>query len=132
ESGGAKGSIYLRRLDGSAPVRLGDGVAFALSPDGKWVTGYSSRDAARKFMLMPTGPGEIVEITVPGLAHNIGAINGWLIGEENYLVGGRLPNEKAWRFFAWSPRGPSLRPLTPEVPDDFPIVSPDRRQFLTR
>jgi serine/threonine protein kinase/Tol biopolymer transport system component len=42
ESGGSKGSIYLRKTDGSAPLRVGDGAAWALSPDGKWVSGYSS------------------------------------------------------------------------------------------
>ena len=132
ESGGSKGSVYLRRLDGSAPVRLSDGVAFALSPDGKWVTGYSSRDAAlRKFILMPTGPGETLEITIPSLARNRGVIVGWLAGDDNYLVGGALPNEDFWRFFSWNRRTGAVRPVTPEVPDAFPMVSPDRRQFIT-
>jgi serine/threonine protein kinase/Tol biopolymer transport system component len=130
ESGGAKGSIYFRRLDGSAPVRLGDGVAFALSPEGKWLTGYSSRDVSlRKFILMPTGPGETLEITIPSLGR--GAIVGWLGSDETYLVEGMLPNEKSWRFFSWNRRTGELRPLTPEIPDGFPVVSPDRRHFMT-
>jgi hypothetical protein len=133
ESGGPKGSIYLRRLDGSAPVRLGDGAAFALSPDGKWVTGYSSRDVAiRRFILMPTGPGETLDITIPALARNRGVIVGWLAGDDQYLVGGVLPSEKSWRFFSWNRTTQALRPLTPEVPDAFPMVSPDRRQFMTQ
>jgi WD40 repeat protein len=131
ESGGAKGSIYLRRLDGSAPVRLGDGVAFALSADGKWLTGYSSRDVARRtFILMPTGPGETHEITIPSLAQ--GVIVGWLGSDETYLVEGLLPKEKSWRFFSWNRRSGDLRPLTPDIPDGFPVVSPDRRHFMTQ
>ena len=37
EAGGPGYSVYLRRVDGSAPVRLGEGSALAISPDGKWV-----------------------------------------------------------------------------------------------
>jgi eukaryotic-like serine/threonine-protein kinase len=66
EGGGAKGSVYLRHTDGSPAIRLGDGVAFSLSPDGKWVTGYSSTETSnRKYMLTPTGAGEEVESLSP-------------------------------------------------------------------
>src|SRR5262249_46809283 len=59
EAGGAKGSIYMRKTDGSPAVRLGDGFAFALSPDGHWVSGFTSTDAgARRYVLLPTGAGE--------------------------------------------------------------------------
>src|SRR5438445_494758 len=34
--GGANGSIYLRKTDGSPAIRLGDGYPISLSPDGKW------------------------------------------------------------------------------------------------
>ncbi len=33
---GATGEVFLRRTDGSPPVRLGEGNPSALSPDGKW------------------------------------------------------------------------------------------------
>ena len=42
EAGGQKGSIYTRKLDGSSPVRVGDGHAFVLSPDGKWISGFTT------------------------------------------------------------------------------------------
>src|SRR5262249_55577893 len=37
EGGGPNYSVYLRKTDGSPAVRLGDGAAMAISPDGKWV-----------------------------------------------------------------------------------------------
>jgi len=37
EGGGPKGGVYLRPTDGTAAVRLGDGVGMALSPDGATV-----------------------------------------------------------------------------------------------
>ena len=37
ESGGPKGSIYLRKTDGSPAIRAGDGHVYKLSPDGNWI-----------------------------------------------------------------------------------------------
>jgi hypothetical protein len=47
---------YLRRTDGSPAVRLGDGTAQALSPDGKWVLSLV-QGSPSQLMLLPTGPG---------------------------------------------------------------------------
>jgi WD40 repeat protein len=125
ESGGPKGSIYMRRTIGTAPVRLGDGVAYGMSPDGKWVAGFSSRDSAnRMFELMPTGPGEVVKSRM---------IVGWLAGNRNYLVMEKSPG-KGIRYDAWDAASDTRHPVSPDgMPDtdEFPLVSPDGRQFLT-
>jgi len=128
ESGGEKGSIYLRHTDGSPPIRLGDGVALAMSPDARWVSAYSSRAASvRKFILMPTGPGETVDLKIPGVQ---GVIMGWLSGEENYLVEGRKEGEKGTRMFAWDARAQTVRAITPPIEQSWVLLSPDRRRFL--
>ena len=57
EGGGDNGAIYLRATDGSAAVKLGEGLALALSPDGRWVLSQLS-DPAETFALLPTGPGQ--------------------------------------------------------------------------
>lgn len=62
EGGGNRSSIYLRKTDGSLPVRLGDGFADALSPDGKWALAHSGG----KLVLLPTGSGEVREIKTTG------------------------------------------------------------------
>ena len=42
EGGAVFGSIFLRKSDGSEPaVRIGEGYAMTLSPDGKWVIAQS-------------------------------------------------------------------------------------------
>jgi hypothetical protein len=132
EGGGSKGSIYLRHTDGSPAVRLGDGVAFSLSPDGKWVTGYSSTEMSnRKYMLTPTGAGEEVEISVPQLPDKFGLIMGWLPGERNYLIMGVSPHRKI-QYFAWDAAHGSVRAVSPEgMPDNIPLISPDRREYLS-
>ena len=54
EGGGeARAGVYLRRMDGSPAVRLGDGGALALSPDGKWALCRRGDDT----ILLPTGAG---------------------------------------------------------------------------
>ncbi|HEY1250436.1 MAG TPA: WD40 repeat domain-containing serine/threonine protein kinase [Thermoanaerobaculia bacterium] len=49
--------IYLRRLDGSPAVRIGEGRSFAISPDGKTVLA-SREPGVAAFDLIPTGTGE--------------------------------------------------------------------------
>jgi eukaryotic-like serine/threonine-protein kinase len=58
DGGGPKGSVYLRGTDGSAPTRLGDGSAIALSPDGRWVLGAHVGPDRRHLVLYPTGVGQ--------------------------------------------------------------------------
>jgi Tol biopolymer transport system component len=48
---------YLRRTDGSPAVRLGEGAAQGLSPDGKWALSLV-HGTPPKLLLLPTGPGE--------------------------------------------------------------------------
>jgi dipeptidyl aminopeptidase/acylaminoacyl peptidase len=57
QGGGERSSVYLRGTDGSPAVRLGDGKALALSPDGRWALACSATDP-RRLSLLPTGAGE--------------------------------------------------------------------------
>lgn len=130
ESGGPKGSIYWRLTDGSPPVRLGDGYAFAISPDGKWVTGYSSRaDLDRMYELMPTGPGESVPLSFPQMPYKMGVVAGWLPGQSDYIIGGPSSTKK-WRLYLWNRMADSLRPVSPDdMKDALPMISPDGLRF---
>jgi eukaryotic-like serine/threonine-protein kinase len=49
-------AVALRKLDGSLPVRLGDGSAGGLSPDGKWAIAFNGQPT--QITLLPTGPGQ--------------------------------------------------------------------------
>jgi eukaryotic-like serine/threonine-protein kinase len=57
DGGGPASGAYLRKADGSPPVRLGDGWALSISPDGKWVV-CSNIGLPRELRLVPTGAGE--------------------------------------------------------------------------
>ncbi|MBK9062684.1 MAG: protein kinase [Acidobacteria bacterium] len=62
--GGPRGSTYLRGTNGSAPVRLGDGHAQALSPDGRWAI---ARTGSPHLDLVPTGAGQARRLERSGL-----------------------------------------------------------------
>jgi Tol biopolymer transport system component len=68
EGGGANYSAYSRRLDGSPPVRLGDGNPLSISPDGKWALSLSGNASVRGILLLPTGAGEARPIPAGGLS----------------------------------------------------------------
>ena len=61
EGGGPNYTVFLRNMDGSPPTRLGEGLARALSPDGKWVITQDLSGTALK--LVPTGTGEARTLT---------------------------------------------------------------------
>jgi hypothetical protein len=98
--------MYLRSLEGaSAPVRLGEGHALDLSPDGRWVL-YQPAGSG-PLALMPTGPGASRTLPPPpGLsifwAHFAAA--GWI------LIEGSRDGER-WLYRQEIDGGPA-RPLT--------------------
>jgi eukaryotic-like serine/threonine-protein kinase len=71
EGSGEGGSTYLRPTDGSPAIRLGDGMAQALSPDGKWA--LSILTSPSRLVLLPTAAGQVRDLTRPGLTYLRGA-----------------------------------------------------------
>ena len=65
EAGGNTSSVYVRRMDGSPAVRLGEGEGIALSPDGAWVLVSHANDP-RRMTLLPAGVGETKSLSVSG------------------------------------------------------------------
>ena len=57
DAAGTITAVYIRGTDGSPAVRLGEGVAKALSPDGRWA--LAGRGAASdRLVLLPVGVGQ--------------------------------------------------------------------------
>jgi len=107
--GGPRTSAYLRGTDGSMAVRLGDGVAHALSPDGRWALLQSAGDGAY-FDLIPSGAGTARRLERPGL-RLLGAR--WLPSGREVVVWARQ-GEAVPRLFLLDLEGTMTRPLTPE------------------
>ncbi len=109
EGGGPEYATFLRKTDGSAPVRLGAGRALDLSPDGRFVMSVDIRNAAG-LDLTPTGPGEIRHVRIPGIAAHEDA--GFLADSTRIFVTGR---DAAGKRATWltdvQGREPRLLPL---------------------
>ena len=121
--------IYLRGLDGTSAVRIGEGEAYGFSPDGKWV--LATRLPERKqVVLLPTGPGEprvLSSGTITVQWANFFPDGG------RVLVSGNEP-ERGGRLFVQDVRGGAPRPITPEGVQILfqQAVSPDGKSIVAR
>jgi eukaryotic-like serine/threonine-protein kinase len=130
EAGGKNSSVYLRDMDGSPAVKLGDGQAQALSPDGKWVLA-TLPGAADRFVLLPTGAGQ--PRTIPLAGFDAVDAAAWLPGGKEFIFGGRETGRK-WRIYRMDAQGGKPREISPEgIRIPFFMsgpVSPDGRFFF--
>ncbi len=118
---GDRTSIYLRRLDGSPPVRLGEGYADAISPDGKWA--LSTTTSTDQLVLLATGAGQ----ARPVARHEIESYAGawWFPTGTRILFNGR-ERGRGLRAYMQDLDGGRPQPLTPEGTWAL-SVSPDGR-----
>ena len=124
EGGGTENAVYLRKADGSAPVRLGAGLAQALSPDGKWALaiGRSQRD---RLIFLPTGAGESRELTAQGIRWQTGA---WFPdGKRVLLVGEETGHGR--RSYIQEINGGPARAITAEGTAGS-LLSPDGTEII--
>jgi hypothetical protein len=63
--GGKDYAVVMRNVDGSPPVRLGDGNADDLSPDGRWATAHLF--SSGRCVVYPTGAGAVVPVEMGSL-----------------------------------------------------------------
>jgi serine/threonine protein kinase len=117
--GGESQSVFLRRADGTPAVRLGDGRALSLSPDGKWVL---SRRGGRTIVL-PTGAGQPRPIGASGVDFDGG---GTFAPNGRLLLSGSSPGHASRLYFVEESGSP--RPASADgvrIPPGAQTVSPD-------
>ena len=97
-------------MDGSPPVRLGDGTGNALSPDGKWVAAIVGLITGGKVVLQPTGAGEPKPLS----------IEGYSVSGASFLPDGKrlllTASEKGHgtRLYEFGIEGGKMRAISPE------------------
>jgi Tol biopolymer transport system component len=114
ESGEPTGSNYAvayRKIDGSLPIRLGEGTVGGLSPDGKWAVSVFT-GTPQRLLLMPTAAGEPRELPVPGLVLQNGAAHFLPDGEHVVFDGNE--GGHAGRTYSIDVNNGELHPVTPE------------------
>ena len=110
EAGGANYTVFLRKSDRSPVVRLGEGNAMSLSPDGKWALSVMPVPNS-PFILLPTGTGEHKEVTTSGIGSEQAAI--WFPDSQRILFAGSEPGH-GLRLWVQSIDGGKPRAITPE------------------
>ena len=127
EAGGLLGAIYLRQMDGSPPVRLGDGLSESLSADSQWVMGFSGYDL-RNMIILPTGTGQAQTIDLETLGYHWG---NWLPSGRQVLFLGNEAGHASRIYLMDVPHG-HPHPITVEgvgVVNYTHFVSPDGQFF---
>ena len=130
EQSGVVGNTYavcLRGTDGSPVVRLGEGEALDLSPDGKWAVA-DTLGTPSQLVIYPTGAGPSRRLESGGIAHFSSAR--WFADNTRLLLCGAEAGRPE-RCYVQDVRGGPPRPVTP---DDTHAgsVSPDGTMVLVR
>jgi dipeptidyl aminopeptidase/acylaminoacyl peptidase len=102
-------TLYIRQTDGSAAVRLGEGTAEALSPDGKWAIAQIPGTPAQ-FRLLPTKAGEARPLTNDTINHNVAR---WLPDGKQFVFSGNELGHGV-RLYLQNEDGGQARPIAPE------------------
>ncbi|HEV8231118.1 MAG TPA: protein kinase [Thermoanaerobaculia bacterium] len=137
EGGGVGYSVYLRKTDGSPPVRLGEGSGEALSPDGRWVLSAIDISREPKLVAYPTGAGELRRFPSDGLSVQVADFT----PDGKQVVFSANEPGRGGRIYVRDFAGGKPRPVTPEgyrmwrraiSPDGRLVVAtgPDQRIYL--
>src|SRR6202140_5570321 len=106
--GGPNYTVFMRDTDGSPPVRIGEGLALAISPDAKWA--ITKPPKGGPLNLVPTGAGEARKLTHDAVSY--GAVQ-WLPDGKSLLAIGIEAGHGARDYLIDVTSGDS-KPITPE------------------
>ena len=123
--GGGGGSVYKRGTDGSPAVRLGEGTASALSPDGKWA--LASQGPTSRPILLPKGAGQPRELPLAGIGLVAGRASFFPDGKRVIVLGIEPTREG---FMSWTSRPARPTPSGPKRLPPFFGLSPDGKQLF--
>jgi len=136
EGGGPGYAAYLRKMDGSPAIRLGEGSTEALSPDGNWAISIA-HPTAPQIVLLPTSVGEPRALSREGLD----PFNADFYPDGKRILFTATEAGRGTRLYVRDVAGGKPRAITPEgyslfrgtiTPDAKSAVvsGPDRRIYL--
>jgi len=106
--GGPNYTVFLRDTDGSPPAKIGEGVAGAISPDGKWVITRPAKGGP--LSLVPTGAGESKTLTHDAVDY--GTVRFFPDGK--HLLASGIENGHGRRDYLIDLSNGDSKPITPE------------------
>ena len=110
EAGGGEYAVFTRDTTGASAVRLGQGSAYAFSPDGKWALVLRQNVSPPDFVLLPTGVGQQRALPTGNVIPYTGQ---FFADSKRLLFEGHEPGH-ASRVYVVSLEGGQLRPITSE------------------
>lgn len=125
EASNGKYGVFLRKVDGSPAVRLGDGTFPALSPDGKWVVAMDNGSPSQ-IELLPTGTGQPRRLTNDSLEHLLAR---WVPDGTGLVFAAAEANHRARSY--WMDLNGKTRVLTPEGTTGI-LITPDGKYLFAR
>jgi Tol biopolymer transport system component len=129
EGGGSGYSVYLRKMDGSPALRLGEGEGIAFSPDGKWVLSALAGRSPAPLILLPTGIGDARPLPADSLNHD--SVRGAFLPDGRRIVFTGSEAGHGRRAWLQDLEGGKARPITPEGVVGT-VLSPDGKLIAAR
>src|SRR4029077_4987199 len=111
EAGGANYTVFVRQSDRSPVVRLGEGNAMAISPDGKWALSMMPIPNS-PFILLPTGTGEHKQLAAGNVSPEQAAT--WFPDSQSIVFAGSEPGPELRLYVQGIDGGGKPRPISPE------------------
>jgi serine/threonine protein kinase/Tol biopolymer transport system component len=105
-------AVGIRNVDGSPPIRLGEGVAGGLSPDGQWATATVETPLPH-IILLPVGAGQARQIALPAMEQIVDGSARFLPDGHRLTFSGR-EHGKLRRTYWIDLDGVTPHPITPE------------------
>jgi dipeptidyl aminopeptidase/acylaminoacyl peptidase len=124
--GGLNAEVYIRPTDGGPAVRLGDGHALALSPDGRWALARQRFKTPPQIVLFPTGAGEARQLPAGPVTYRESAA--WFPDDQHLLLVGNEQG-RAPRCYVYDLTSDRSRPVTPEGVVGH-VISPDGKSIV--
>ena len=121
-------AVYVRGLDGSPAIRIGEGEGYGFSPDGRWALTLKLPER-RPIVLVPTGAGEPRTLDIGNLTCRWA---NWFPDGKRLLLAANEP-KRGSRLFVLDVEGGKPRPISPEgVVIAAQAISRDGRSIAAR
>jgi serine/threonine protein kinase/dipeptidyl aminopeptidase/acylaminoacyl peptidase len=119
-------TVYVRNVDGSPAVPIGDGYGMAISPDKDWVLAERLTEPTHQVWLLPVGPGEARRISPTHLSPRVAAR---FLSDGKRIVYVAQDGTRPLRTWLQDLSGGDPRPITEEGITGV-MISPDEKWLL--
>jgi hypothetical protein len=119
-------TVYVRNVDGSPAVPIGDGYGMALSPDSNWARAEKLAEPTHQVWLLPVGPGEARRISPPNLSPRVAAK---FFSDGKRIVYVAQDGSRPLRTWLQDISGGDPHPITEEGTTGV-MISPDEKWLL--